>query len=68
MTSAASYGRLALYIVGNVIQAAIAGIVSVDFQDSKAVWVFALGLAGVAATTWRSYIDKSPSQVVPNEN
>jgi len=64
MTPLDSKVRLALYIAGNVVQAAVAGVVSVDFKDTKAVLVFVLGLAGVAITTARSYIDKSPAQIV----
>ena len=64
MTPTDSKIRLALYVAGNVVQAAVAGLVSVDFQDQKAVIIFGLGLLGVAITTARSYIDKSPADVV----
>lgn len=57
--------RLATYIGSNVCAAAVAGIVSVDFKDAKAVWVFGLGLLGVVFTTIRSYIDKPPTEVTP---
>ncbi len=63
MTPKDSKIRLALYVAWNVIAAASAGLVSVDFSDRKAVGVFVLSLFGVAVGTLRSYIDQTPTQI-----
>lgn len=64
MTTAQSTIRLILYVLTAMVAAAAGGIATVDFTDQKQVWIFGLSVAGVGLTTARSYIDKSPSEVV----
>lgn len=65
MTPRESIARLVLYVLTAMLGAASSGLASVDFSDSKQVAGYALGILTVGAITARSYIDKSPSQVVP---
>lgn len=65
MTPAASISRLILYVLSAMVMAASGGLASVDFTDAKQVAGYALGIIATGLITARSYIDKSPSQVVP---
>lgn len=56
--------RLALYVLIAMLTTALSTLEKVDFSDAKqiATWLGASVLSG--AITARSYIDKSPSEVV----
>jgi len=63
MTPKASSLRLALYVCVSMVSAASAGVLTVDFSNSKQVAVFALAIIAAGLNTARSYIDTSDSQV-----
>lgn len=65
MTRLESITRLVLYVLTAMLGAASSGLASVDFTDKKQVAGYILGIATVGAITARSYIDKTPAQVVP---
>lgn len=65
MTKSASVTRLVLYVVTTMLTAASAGLATVDFTDSKQIAAFAISIISTGAVTWRSYIDKSPSDIKP---
>lgn len=65
MTPLDSKIRLTLYVLIAMVSAAMAGIVSVDFSDRKQVVIFALAILAAGLNTARSYIDKSPTEIVP---
>lgn len=67
MSSKESTTRLILYVFGAMLSSASAGLVSVDFDDSKAVVGFILSIMLAGVITARSYIDKSPSEVTQPE-
>jgi hypothetical protein len=46
-----------------MVTAASAGVLTVNFSDSKEVAVFALAVIAAGLNTARSYIDKSPAEV-----
>lgn len=56
--------RLVLYVLIAMISTASAGVLTVDFTDAKQVAVFSLAVIAAGLNTARSYIDKSPSEVV----
>lgn len=64
MTHSQSTARLVLYVAISLVSAASAGVLTVDFSDAKQVAVFVLAITAAGLNTARSYIDKSPSQVV----
>lgn len=64
MTEASSRNRMVLYVLIAVVAAANAGINTIDFTSLKEVVSFTLSVLGVGLVTARSYIDKSPSDVV----
>lgn len=64
MTPAQSTARLALYVLIAMVTTASAGVLTVDFNDQKEVAVFALAVIAAGLNTARSYIDKSPSEVI----
>ena len=68
MTSLQSYTRLALYVAISMVTTASAGLLTVDFSNGKQVAVFALGVLGSGLVTARSYIDKTPSDVIPKSD
>ena len=63
MTPAQSTARLVLYVLVAMVTAASAGVLTVNFSDSKEVAVFALAVIAAGLNTARSYIDKSPAEV-----
>lgn len=56
--------RLVLYVLIAMISTASAGVLTVDFTDAKQVTVFSLAVIAAGLNTARSYIDKSPSEVI----
>lgn len=68
MKSSESITRLTLYVAVSMVTAASAGLTTVDFSDLKQVWAFALSVFATGLVTARSYIDKSPSEVKPEED
>lgn len=65
MTPLDSKFRLFLYVVIAMIGSSLSSIDIVDFNNTKEVVKFTLGLLLVGGTTIRSYIDKSPSEIQP---
>ena len=63
MTSSQSTARLVLYVLIAMVTAASAGVLTVDFSDSKQVAVFVLAIIAAGLNTARSYIDKSATEV-----
>lgn len=63
MTPLQSTARLILYVIIAMVTTASAGVLTVNFSDSKEVAVFALAVIAAGLNTARSYIDKSPSEV-----
>ena len=63
MTPAQSTARLALYVLIAMIATASAGVMTVDFSDSKQLAVFWLAIIASGLNTARSYIDQTPSRV-----
>jgi len=63
MTAKSSTTRLILYVFIAMITTASAGVMTVDFHDSKQVAVFSLAIIAAGLNTARSYIDNSESQI-----
>lgn len=68
MTSSQSTIRLVLYVLTAMLTAASAGLTTVDFSDTKQIAAFVISVISTGAVTWRSYIDKSPSEVKPQSD
>lgn len=64
MTASSSMIRLCLYVLIAILTTALSTLEKVDFSDWKqiATWIGSFTLSGLV--TARSYIDKSPSEVI----
>lgn len=65
MTPAQSAARLILYVLGAMLGSASACLSAVNFSEPKQVAAYFLGILTTGVITARSYIDKSPSEVIP---
>lgn len=63
MTPKQSTARLVLYVLIAMVTTASAGVLTVDFSDSKQVAVFTLAIIAAGLNTARSYIDQTPTQI-----
>ena len=59
--------RLGLYVACAMVAAASAGLIGTDFSNAKEVAGYVLGVIGTGLITARSYIDKSPSEVITDK-
>jgi len=64
MTRAQSILRLTLYVLLAMLSAASAGVMTVDFSDSRQVAIYSMAVLAAGLNTARSYIDKSPTEVI----
>ena len=64
MTHTQSTVRLVLYVLLAMLSAASAGVMTVEFSDSRQVAVYAMAVIAAGLNTARSYIDKSPTEII----
>ena len=65
MTPKQSTARLTLYILIAMGTSASAGLPTIDFSNWRETVGFALSIAMTGLVTARSYIDQTPTQVLP---